>query len=245
MLPFADRIRVVLVNTSAPGNIGACARAMKTMGLSRLVLVAPDTYPHPEATWMAANAGDVLEAAERVDSVADAIAGCTLVIGTSARDRRLPWPQKDAREMAAGLLGAGEEEQIALLFGREDRGLSNEELQQCHWHVSIPANPDYGVLNIAQAVQILCYEIRMAWLSAEPAPAEQEWDVPWASAEEVEGFQRHLEQTLLDIGFLDPERPRQLMPRLRRLFTRTRLDKMEVNILRGVLALVQKGLNKG
>lgn len=232
MLPFADRVKIVLVNTSAAGNIGSCARAMKTMGLNQLVLVQPDNYPTPEAEWMAANAKDVLEQAVVVSTVEEAIADCSLVIGTSARQRRLPWPLQDSRSMAGKVLEEVGRGQVAILFGREERGLTNEELQMCQLHVCIPSNPDYGVLNIAQAAQIICYELRMAWEQAQAdtlvglAP-DAIWDEPWATATEVEGFHEHLERFLVQLGFLDPAQPRQLMPRLRRLFARARMDRME------------------
>jgi len=234
-----DNIRVVLINTSHPGNIGAAARAMKNMGLSRLVLVQPKNFPADEATFRAASAADVLDAAVVCDNLDEALAGVDLVVGTSARNRRIPWPLQTPRQFSEQLSSAPTRS-VAVLFGREDRGLTNEELQRCAAHVHIPTNEEYSSLNIAMAVQLICYELRMASLGSEAAAAaEQEWDAPWATDEEKQLFYQHLEETLVEIDFLDPVAPRQLMTRLRRLFGRVDLDQMEVNILRGILTSAQ------
>ena len=241
-LRMLDRVRVVLVGTSHAGNIGGTARAMKNMGLSRLYLAGPEVaFPHPEATWRAVQAADLLDTAIVMPDLASAVADCTLVIGTSARERRIQLPQLTPRGLGAVLAASRPEEQIALVFGREDSGLSNEELRMCHWHVHIPTSAEYSSLNLAAAVQILCYELRLACLepAASPQP-EDDWDEPLATVEGVERFYEHLEQTLAEIGFLKPSAPRQLMTRLRRLFNRVRLDQMELNILRGMLTEVQK-----
>lgn len=234
-----DNIRIVLVNTSHPGNIGGTARAMKNMGLSRLYLVEPRLFPHEEARWRAASALDVLESAVVVSSLEEAIGDCQFVVGTSARERRIPWPLLDPRQCARQLAVTSDREQVAMLFGREDRGLTNEELQACNLHLNIPTSADYSSLNLAMAVQIVCYELRMA-VSDAPASAEQQWDSPFSTAQNMEKFYQHLEETLIDIEFLDPAAPRQLMPRLRRLYNRLRLDEMELNILRGILTETQK-----
>jgi len=241
-----DNIRIVLVNTSHPGNIGAVARAMKNMCLSQLYLVEPQKYPHDEATWRAASAGDVLDSAIVCDTLADAIAGCQLVIGTSARERTVPWPLLDPRNcMERAYKEAEANHKVAVVFGREDRGLTNEELQRCNLHVHIPANPDYSSLNIAMAVQVLSYELRMANLSDDLSSNDMaDWDVPVAGADELERYLVHLEETLRDINFLRPEAPKKLMTRLRRLYQRTRLDEMEVNILRGILTSTQYWVRK-
>jgi tRNA (cytidine32/uridine32-2'-O)-methyltransferase len=238
----SEAIRFVLVNTSHPGNIGGAARAMKNMGLGRLVLVAPRKFPHEEADWRAAGAQDVLQDAQVVDSLAEAIADCQLVVGTSARGRRIPWPVLDpgncAREVQAA---AGRGEQVAVVFGREDRGLTNEELQACNLHLHVPTHEDYPSLNLAMAVQIVAYELRMLALAGElPEHATSEWDAPFSTMENMERFYEHLEETLVQIGFLDPAAPRQLMTRLRRLYGRVRLDEMELNILRGILTETQR-----
>ncbi|MFQ3199799.1 MAG: tRNA (cytidine32/uridine32-2'-O)-methyltransferase [Zhongshania sp.] len=241
-----DNVRIVLVNTSHPGNIGAVARAMKNMCLSQLYLVEPQKYPHDEAIWRAASAGDVLESAIVCETLADAIAGCQLVIGTSARERTVPWPMLDPRNcMERAYQEAAVNHKVAVVFGREDRGLTNEELQRCNLHVHIPANPDYSSLNIAMAVQVLSYELRMAHLSGELSSNDMaEWDVPVAGADDLDRYLVHLEETLREINFLRPEAPKKLMTRLRRLYQRTRLDEMEVNILRGILTSTQYWVRK-
>ncbi len=241
-----DRIRVVLVNTSHPGNIGAAARAMKNMGLSRLWLVAPKEFPAPRAVWRAANALDVLDAAVVVDSLDEAVADCGLVVGTSARDRRIPWPLITPRECGRRAVSEAGAHDVALVFGREDRGLSNDELQKCTYHVHIPANPDYSSLNLGAAVQVLCYEARMAALENEAGelPDLNDWDVPPARSADIELYFQHLEQALGDIGFHDRDNPRQTMARLRRLYGRIRLDEMELSILRGVLTAMQNAAHR-
>ncbi|SFM48055.1 tRNA (cytosine(32)/uridine(32)-2'-O)-methyltransferase TrmJ [Halopseudomonas yangmingensis] len=247
-----DSVRIVLVNTSHPGNIGAAARAMKNMGLSRLVLVDPERFPDPEARARAAGADDVLQQAQVVTTLEEAIADCVLVMGTSARDRRIPWPVLDPRESAGKVLDQLAElpaAPIALVFGREDSGLTSDELQRCQYHVHIPSNPDFSSLNLAAAVQVLSYELRMAQLAREGLPTKMHKvettaihnEIP-ATAEELEHFYAHLEQVLVEIGFHDPQKPRQLMPRLRRLYGRTGLNRMEINILRGILTETQKAV---
>ncbi len=239
-----QNIRVVLVETSHPGNIGGAARAMKTMGLSRLVLVRPEVFPSEIAEARASGAVDILGQARVVGCLEEALAGCTLVMGTSARDRRIPWPLLDPHESAARVVAqAGTGADVALVFGREYAGLTNEELQCCHFHVHIPASPDYGSLNLAAAVQVLAYEVRMAWraVSRQPAAEVNAEDRP-VTADELEHYYRHLEQTLVDIGFLDPQRPGHLMARLRRLYSRTDLRRAEMNILRGILTETRRAL---
>lgn len=243
-----DRIRVVLVNTSHPGNIGGTARAMKNMGLSRLVLVDPMDFPSGEAVARASGATDILDSAQVVATLEDALVGCSLVLGTSARDRRIPWPLLDPRECATtSLQHVQQGGEVALVFGREYAGLTNDELQRCQFHVHIPANPEFSSLNLATAVQVLAYEVRMAWLAAEGQPTKQEKLETTAmlnsmpvTADELERFYAHLESTLVDIGFLDPQKPRHLMSRLRRLYGRAGISKLEMNILRGILTETQK-----
>jgi tRNA (cytidine32/uridine32-2'-O)-methyltransferase len=247
MLQLLDQVRVILINTSHPGNIGGAARAMKNMGLSELVLVAPKRFPADEAEWRAAGAKDILDKAIVVDTVEEALAGCGLVLGTSARERRIPWPlfdPRDSAEQAKQSLAAGNK--VAIMFGREDRGLTNEELQKCHFHVHIPTNEEYSSLNLAAAVQVLSYELRMAVLGEHPLEQKnaEDWDYALADADDVERMMTHLEQVLVEVDFLDPENPKQVMARLRRLYNRQRLDTMEVNILRGILASTQKTIAK-
>jgi tRNA (cytidine32/uridine32-2'-O)-methyltransferase len=235
-----DNIRIVLVNTTHPGNIGGVARAMKNMGLGRLYLVSPRSFPDEQAEWRAASAGDILEAAMVVDTLEEAIGDCQFVVGTSARERRIPWPLLDAHQCARRIGQASADEQVAVLFGREDRGLTNEELQTCNLHLHIPTAEAYSSLNLAMAVQIVAYELRLLAAADQPASETDQWDAPFTSREDMERFYTHLEETLVDIGFLDPAAPRQLMSRLRRLYSRVRLDEMELNILRGILTETQK-----
>lgn len=233
-------VRIVLVNTAHPGNIGAIARAMKNMGLSNLYLVAPERFPDGQARAMAANAKDVLEKAKVVETLDEAISDCHLVIGTSARERSIPWPLMDARECADKVWQENSQHEVAILFGREDSGLTNEELQRCHYHLHIATSDEYSVLNVASAVQIVCYELRMRMLAQTHQADEPMWDVEFASAKEVELFFNHLEEAMIEIGFLDPKAPRQLITRLRRLYSRVRLDHMEVQMLRGILTHTQQ-----
>jgi tRNA (cytidine32/uridine32-2'-O)-methyltransferase len=242
--PLANA-RVVLIHTSHPGNIGAVARAMKNMCLSQLYLVKPKQYPDDQALWRAANAVDILDQAVVVDTLDEAIADCGLVVGTSARGRTIPWPLLDPRQTADKVYQELDKHPVALLFGREDRGLTNEELQRCNLHVHIPANEEYSSLNLAMAVQVICYELRMRHLDGGLSKnAMEEWDIDFAPTEDVERYFVHLEQTLTDIGFLKPSAPKQLMTRLRRLYSRTRLDKMEVSVLRGILTSTQSWVRK-
>ena len=237
-----SNIKIVLVNTAHPGNIGGAARAMKNMGLSELCLVEPREYPAPRAVWRAAGARELLSNATVVDSVDEAIADCSLVIGTSARERRIPWPLINPRECGVRVWAEAQKHKVALLFGREDRGLTNDELQKCHYHVHIPSNPEYSSLNLATAVQVLAYEIRMASLANDNGdlPALAEWDQPLVNAEDLENFHNHLAETMAELDFYDPKNPKQLLTRMRRLFNRLRMDQMEVSILRGLLSAVQR-----
>ena len=225
-------IRIVLVETSHPGNIGAAARAMKTMGLHELVLVKPKDYPCVEATSRAAGADDVLAAALVVDSLADALEGCQLVLGTSARLRTLRWPVISAREAAT--LAIGEGSKVAIVFGRERTGLSNDEMALCQKLLNIPVNPDYSSLNLAAAVQVVCYELRIAALGDKIKPSDRP-EEEYAPANMIDSFHARLEQDLIESGYLDPENPRMLPLKLRRLFAKARPTINEIKILRGIL----------
>lgn len=247
-----NNIKVVLIGTSHPGNIGATARAMKAMGLARLALVQPKVFPHAEATARAAGADDLLAHAELHDSLADAVKECQLVIGTSARARYLDWPVLNAREFAGVALKEAEAGQVALVFGRENNGLSNGELDLCNRLVHIPTNPEFGSLNLAAAVQVMAYEL-YATLRAQEAgaqvksrevvgPGEVGEVKVYPTSSEVEGFFAHLEATLLQIGFLDRRYPRKLMRRMRLIFHRVRMDRIEMNILRGILSATGKAV---
>ena len=253
-----SHVRIVMVNTTLPANIGSALRAMKTMGLSKLVLVAPKTYPHPDIDALAAGATDLIEQIEIVETLADAIKDCHLVFGTSARSRTIPWPLLDARPAAEKSILAvvNDQQDVAVVFGREDRGLTNEELAMANYHVTIPVNTDYGVLNVAQAIQVICYEMRMATLAAVESGKDEaatmpvtdtesmQWDEPLVTHEQMEQFYPHIEKMLAEIEFLDPKNPRLLPLRLRRLFGRIQLDRMEYHLLRGIFSRVQ-ALNNG
>jgi tRNA (cytidine32/uridine32-2'-O)-methyltransferase len=231
------RIRIVLMQPSHPGNIGGAARAMKTMGVSDLRIVRPERYPDPQAEWRAAGALDVLDAA-RVESDLDAAIGdCGLVIGTSTRNRRIPWPVSAPREAAETICAEPGDTPIAILFGREISGLTNEELQRCRLHLQIDANPDYASLNLAMAVQVVCYEIRMACLGT--LDGDRNWDREAATDRDLEGLFGHLETVLDELNYFDPANPGKVMTRFRRLFMRQRLDETEVKMLRGLLSHIQ------
>ncbi|RMG38093.1 MAG: RNA methyltransferase [Gammaproteobacteria bacterium] len=234
-----QNIRVVLVETSHPGNIGAVARAMKNMDLQQLVLVRPKVFPSPEAVARASGAEDLLAGAMVVDDLESAIADCPLVIGASARKRSEIWTPMDPREMAGMVLAQARTAPVALVFGRERTGLTAEELDRCSHLVQIPANPQHASLNIAMAVQVLAYELYVA-CRPEVASAGEGGMEP-ATAGQMEGLFEHLQQTLLDIGFLQPGREGKILQRLRRLFYRARPDAREVNILRGILSAAQGG----
>ncbi|WP_294899968.1 tRNA (cytosine(32)/uridine(32)-2'-O)-methyltransferase TrmJ [Tatumella sp. UBA2305] len=237
-----QNIRIVLVETSHTGNMGSVARAMKTMGLSSLYLVNPLIKPDSQAISLAAGASDLIGNASIVDSLDEAISGCSLVVGTSARSRSLPWPMLDARECGVKSVEEGQQAPVALVFGRERVGLTNEELQKCHYHVAIPANPEYSSLNLAMAVQLIAYEVRMAWLQAEAAktPAPVYAESPYPLVDDLERFYVHLENMMLTSGFVRKDQPGQVMSKLRRLFTRARPERDELNILRGMLASFEK-----
>jgi len=238
------RIRIVLINTTHPGNIGATARAMKVMGLSSLHLVTPKIYPSADATAMASGADDILQNAVLHHSLDSALEGCPLVLGTSARMRSLPMPMIDARRAANQALTESTSHDVAILFGRERYGLVNEEMQRCQFLVNIPSNPEYSSLNLAQAVQIISYELRVAAQGFSDISVDP---VDWEPVDDrqMEGLFEHLEQTLLDLRFLNPNQPRRLMMRLRRLFNRARPDQNEINILRGILKASQDAVEKG
>ena len=235
--------RVVLVEPSHPGNIGGAARALKTMGLSDLAVVNPKRFPDPQAQWRAAGAQDVLEAVTVFGSVEEAVADRHFVVGTSTRSRRIPWPVKSAEGVAADVLAQPTGSRIALLFGRETNGLSNDELQRCHCHLQIPANPEYPSLNLAMAVQVVCYELfKQSERSQTPASG---WDQPAATMGQLDGLMSHLQAALVHRGYLDPANPGQTMTRLRRLLTRAALDEKEVQMLRGVLRDLVPGALEG
>ena len=249
-LELLQQIKIVLCQTSHPGNIGAVARAMKTMGLNNLVLVNPKDFPSEEATARASGATDVLNNALVVDTLEQGIEDCRLVIGTSSRNRALPWPMVEPREIQNIVAEESTALPMAIVFGRESTGLLNEELQLCHYHVNIPANPDYMSLNLAAAVQVICYECRLLALnpenslnSANTEPAAEVDDLSSerkAPVEQSEGLYHHLESVMIETGFFDPDEPKLLPQRLHRLLAKSQLTEAEVNILRGFLASMTK-----
>ena len=236
-----------MIQTSHPGNIGSAARAMKVMGLSELYLVNPKSFPDEQAVAMSSNATHILDNAYVVNSLQEAIADCQLVVGSSARhERTLKWDIQDSRSCGELVVQQAKNGKIAILFGRESSGLSNEELALCQHLVHIPTNPDYSSLNVASAIQILGYECRLASLNMADNEANTKKDKntdpddPWVTARESEGYFEHLEKAMVDIGFLDAKNPRYLMPRLRRLYSRSGIRKSELKLLRGMLAAIQK-----
>ena len=238
----SPNLHIVLMATSHPGNIGAAARAMKTMGLSSLRLVRPKLYPCAEASARASGASDVLAAAGGFDRPDQAVADCGLVLGASARLRSIPWPVVDAREGAGMAAQACADTPVALVFGRERSGLTNDEMERCHTLVNIPANPEYSSLNLAASVQVMSYELRMALMAASAVPTlPAAPDLPVAATgEEMDGLYAHMEQALLEIGFLNPAAPRQSLRRLRRLFNRAQLEQAEVHMVRGIFTAAQR-----
>ncbi len=232
-----SHMRIVLVSTSHPGNIGAAARAMCTMGLTRLYLVTPKHFPHAEATARAAGADDILANAVVCDTLLDAVADCQLVIGTSSRSRRYSASIQELRVSAEKASAEALQHEVAVVFGCEQSGLSNEQMSLCHHQLAIPSQEDYHSLNLAAAVQVVSYELRMA-SCADAMTSMEEREL--APAIEIARFYEHLEQTLLDIEALDPKAPRKMMTRLKQVFQRSRLSHEEVSLLRGILTAAQK-----
>lgn len=235
-----NQIRIVLIETSHPGNIGSTARAMKTMGLNSLYLVKPKSFPDLKAIELAAGADDVLQSAVVTHSLDQALEGCQLILSTSARPRGLSLPGLIPSTCAELVSKQSDNTQVAIVFGRERSGLTNEELLKSHYHINIPSNMEYSSLNLSQAVQIIAYELRMKLLTPQAKVSFRSDEL--ANAEEIEQFYNHLKDVFIDIQFLKSSAPRRLMQRVRRLFNRVQLEKMEVNILRGMLSQVQKSL---
>jgi len=231
--------KIVLVETSHPGNIGGVARAMKNMRFSQLCLVLPKTFPSAEATARAAGSDDILASAVVFDSLAEAVADCQIVLGASARDRTISWPALTARECAEKFVNEDKTTSIALVFGRENSGLKNQELDLCHYLLRIPCYAEYSSLNLAAAVQVVCYELFIASEQASPAISTDKDQTPLATMNQMELFYQHLQQTLADIGFLHQDKSRSIMRRLRRIYNRAGLDTKELDILRGILRFSQ------
>jgi tRNA (cytidine32/uridine32-2'-O)-methyltransferase len=239
-----SHIKIVLVETSHAGNIGAVARAMKNMSMTNLALVAPKLFPCAEATARAAGADDVLARANVYANLSEAIADCQLVIGTSARSRTISWPEITPRECAIKVVIEQPQQKVAIVFGRENSGLKNHELDLCQFLLHIPCNSQYSSLNIAAAVQVVCYELFVATGIKQEVLVGDKGERPLATAQQMESFYEHLQQTLIDIGFMHPDKSKSIMRRLRRLYNRTLLDTKELDILRGIFKMSQNHNNK-
>ena len=241
-----QNISFILVGSTHPGNIGAAASDMKNMGIHQMGLVSPKEFPHEKAFFRAKAATDVLEKAVIYKSLKEAISETKLVIGTSARNRKVPWPIVSPSEAAEEIVSFSKtsEDKTAVVFGREDRGLTNEELGLCNLHVHIPSSDEYPSLNLSQAIQIIAYEIRLKALSHEGKLNKQEWDVPLAENAEIEKLIEHFDELMQDVEFYKTDNPRQLLRRVRRFFKRSKLDHIEANVFRGVFAAIQKKLKR-
>lgn len=239
-----NNIRIVLVETTHPGNIGAVARAMKNMNMNRLYLVAPKIFPSADATARASGADDVLSSAVVCDTLVDAVAECSVVIGASARSRTISWPELTPKSCARQLASEARQNQVAIVFGRENSGLKNHELDLCCYLLKIPCNVNYSSLNLAAAVQVICYELFVASGRQQEVSGIGDKDAcPLATTEQMESFYQHLYQALSDIGFMHADKSKSIMRRLRRVYNRARLDTKELDILRGILRMSQ-GYNK-
>ena len=245
MIIMLENVKIVLVNTTHPGNIGAAARAMKTMGMEQLALVSPGNFPSAECSARAAGADDILAGSQVFSGLEEAVADCELVFGTSARTRSIAWPEVTPEAAATQIISrVNVSTGMAVVFGRESSGLSNADLELCHAMIRIPTNADFSSLNIASAVQIICYEISKQYLAREESGVEPDNPESPVTVEQMEYLYRHFQEMLTDIGYLDPEKPRHLMRRIKRLFNRTRLDANEYNILRGILTATRNAAAK-
>ncbi|WMS87607.1 RNA methyltransferase [Pleionea litopenaei] len=237
-------IHFVLSHTTHPGNIGAAARALKTMGLQHLKLVNPKDFPSAEATRRASRADDILANAQVCNTIEEAVTEAKLIVGTSARSRTLPWPMLEPRELAEKIANDPAQRPVAILFGTENSGLTNEELQMCHYHVCIPTNPEYSSLNVASAIQLITYELRLAALAQDQEivvapPIEDEGELP-ARSEDIEQMFDHWQQVMEHSGFYNPLKPKKIQMRFRRIFNKAQLTDSEVRLLRGYLAAIRK-----
>jgi tRNA (cytidine32/uridine32-2'-O)-methyltransferase len=236
MNPLNEFVQIVLVETSHPGNIGSVARAMKNMGLSRLALINPKKFPHDEATALAGNAGDVLDKAQVFSSIEEAVKNSKIIFATSARERTIEWPVASAKDAAQEINQlAAENIEVSILFGREDRGLTNEELQLSNKHLIIPADPEYPVLNIAMSTQVVCYELYQASHNQPIGPWQ---DFPEYTSQELQHLIDHFTETVFKLDLIDPKNPKQILTRMERMFRRLYPDQMEGNFLRGFLKAV-------
>ncbi len=239
-----ERVKVVLVGTTHSGNIGSAARAMKVMGLSQMVLVDSQCQVDAQAIALAAGASEIALNAQIYPTLEAAVADCGLVVGTSARSRTLEWPMLEPRECGEKLISEANQHSVAMVFGRERTGLTNDELQLCHYHVCVPANPEYSSLNLAMAVQLLSYEVRMAYLALQQSSQSSTLQEEYPRHQELERFYAHLEQVIMQTEFISAQQPGQVMNKLRRMFTRARPEAQEINTLRGILTSVQKSISR-
>ncbi len=239
-----ERGKGVLVGTTHSGNIGSAARAMKVMGLSQMVLVDPQGQVDAQAIALAAGASEIALNAQIYPTLEAAVADCGLVVGTSARSRTLEWPMLEPRECGEKLISEANQHSGAMVFGRERTGLTNDELQLCHYHVCVPANPEYSSLNLAMAVQLLSYEGGMAYLALQQSSQSSTLQEEYPRHQELERFYAHLEQVIMQTEFISAQQPGQVMNKLRRMFTRARPEAQEINILRGILTSVQKSISR-
>ena len=237
------QVKIILIETSNSGNIGSTLRAMKTMGFGNLCLVNPKKFPSEEVTALAANASDLIDTVQVVNSLEKALDGCNLVVGTSSRDRKVPWPNESIISASPKIIAeADKDNTVAILFGREDRGLTNDELQRCNLHVRIPANEDYPVLNVAMSVQVICYQLLIDKTLCSEVKKNTHWDVPLAETNHVNRLIEHFTEVAEKIEVFNKGNPRQIGARIKRLFTRIGLDEMEVNFMRGFLSAIEKKL---
>ena len=237
------QVKIILIETSNSGNIGSTLRAMKTMAFSNLCLVNPKDFPSEQVETLAANAKDLIKDIEVVETLDEALEGLNFVIGTSSRTRKVPWPNDALDQVSSKIISESNNgKNIGIIFGREDRGLTNEELQRCNLHVHIPANEAYPVLNIAMAVQVVCYQLYIDSHKNKIADKSSYWDVPLAESNHVERLIEHFIQVAAELEVFNKGNPRQIGARIKRMFTRIGLDEMEVNFLRGFLGAVEKKL---
>ena len=242
-MSLSKQVKIILIETTNSGNIGSALRAMKTMNFSRLCLVRPKDFPSHEVETMAANAKDLIKQIEVVDNLDDALEGMNFIVGTSSRMRKVPWPNETLENASPRIISEVENKtNVAILFGREDRGLTNDELQRCNLHLYIPANKDYPVLNLSMAVQVVCYQLYIDGLLHQDYVQSEYWDVPSAEANHVNRLINHFIEVAEELEVFNKGNPRQIGARIKRMFTRIGLDEMEVNFMRGFLSAVEKKL---
>ena len=242
-MSLSKQVKIILIETTNSGNIGSALRAMKTMNFSRLCLVRPKDFPSDEVETMAANAKDLIIQIEVVDNLDEALEGMNFIVGTSSRMRKVPWPNETLENVSPRIISEVENKtNVAILFGREDRGLTNDELQRCNLHLYIPANKDYPVLNLSMAVQVVCYQLYIDGLLHQDYVQSEYWDVPSAEANHVNRLINHFIEVAEELEVFNKGNPRQIGARIKRMFTRIGLDEMEVNFMRGFLSAVEKKL---